>query len=264
MVVKTPEDEQGIREAAALVSATLAEIARHIRPGISAADLDRIAETFIRDHGADPVFKGYQGFPASICVSVEHEVVHGIPTKDKVLKEGMLVSVDVGVRLNGYVGDSAYTFLLPPVSEEKKRLAWVTYHALYKGIEQAVAGNRVGDIGWAIEQFVEREHGLWVVRDLVGHGVGRAIHEPPQVPNWGQRGKGKRLQEGLVIAIEPMVNLGTRQVAVRPDRWTIVTRDGRPSAHYEHMVLVRKNQPEVLSSFAELEKVFPPPFEVTI
>ena len=261
MIIKSQEEEQGIKKAAKLVSKTLAYLAQLIQPGVTGDKLDKAAFEFITDHGAIPAFKGYRGYPASICLSLDHEVVHGIPTRDKVIKENMLVSVDVGVVLNGFVGDCAYTFVVgDDIDPIKLAVAETTYEALKRGISQAIAGNRIGDIGFAIEDYVEGERGFYVVRDLVGHGVGKALHEDPQVPNYGKRGQGKRLKEGLVIAIEPMVNAGTRSVNVLPDRWTIITADKSPSAHYEHMVIVRKGKPEVITTFDEIEKNFPAPF----
>ena len=260
MIIKSPEEEQGIKEAAKLVSKTLAHLAQLIKPGVTGDQLDKAAFEFITDHGAVPAFKGYKGFPASICLSLDYEVVHGIPTRNKVIKENMLVSVDVGVILNGFVGDCAYTFVVgEDIDPIKLKVAQTTYKALQIGVSKAVAGNRIGDIGFAIEDFVEREVGLYIVRDLVGHGVGRSLHEDPQVPNYGRRGQGKTLKEGLVIAIEPMVNAGTRAVRVLPDNWTIISADRSPSAHYEHMVIVKKGKPEVITSFEEIEKNFPVP-----
>ncbi|MGC8866504.1 MAG: type I methionyl aminopeptidase [Bacteroidales bacterium] len=252
-LIKTPEEIGLIRQSSLLVGKTLAEVARHLRPGITTRELDRIAEQFIRDHGAFPGFKGYHGYPAALCISVNSVVVHGIPN-DYVIKEGDIVSVDCGVVLNGYWGDSAYTFAVGEVAPEVSLLLQRTLEALYKGIEAAVAGNRIGDVGHAIQSHVE-QFGYGVVRDLVGHGVGRQLHEKPEVPNFGRRGTGPQLHEGMVLAIEPMINLGTHQVVMDKDGWTIRTRDGKPSAHFEHDVVVRKGQAEILSSFSFIEEV---------
>lgn len=248
---KTNDEIEQIRKANALVSATLAMVARELKPGMTALQVDAMAESFIRDHGATPAFKGYKGFPATCCISINEEVVHGIPTDDE-LQEGDLVSVDIGTVLNGFVGDSAYTFALGEVGEDLQRLMRVTKESLYKGIEKAIVGNRIGDIGWAVQDHCEK-HGFGVVRELTGHGVGKKIHESPDVPNYGRRGNGLKLQEGLVIAIEPMINLGTKDVYCADDDWTIITNDGKFSAHYEHSIAVRKGKADILSSFEEIE-----------
>jgi methionyl aminopeptidase len=250
---KNTEEIELIRKANLLVSATLAHVATLIKPGISTLYLDQEAETFIRDHGGVPAFKGYKGFPATCCISVNEEVVHGIPMDDELL-EGDVVSVDVGVVLNNYVGDSAYTFALGQIDESIAKLLKVTKESLYKGIEKAVVGNRLGDISWAVQEYTEIKHGYGVVRELTGHGVGKRLHEEPEVPNYGRRGNGLKLQEGLVIAIEPMINLGRKEVFCADDEWTIVTTDGKPSAHFEHSIAVRKQQADILSSFVEIEK----------
>lgn len=250
---KTHEEIELLRLSSLLVGKTLAEVARHIKPGVTTAALDQIAETFIRDHNAVPAFKGYGGFPATLCVSVNDVVVHGIPG-DQVLQDGDLVSVDCGVVLNGFVGDSAYTFSVGEVSEEVRLLMNRTKESLYLGIGAATAGKRIGDIGFEIQSYVE-QFGYSVVRDLVGHGVGKHLHEKPEVPNYGRRGTGTKLQPGLVICIEPMINLGTRSVSQDKDGWTIRTADGRPSAHYEHAIAIREGTTEILSSFEEIEKV---------
>ncbi len=250
---KTEEEIELIRQNCLLVCKTLAHVGSIIRPGISGAEIDQVAETFIRDHGAEPGFKGYRGFPATLCVSVNEQVVHGIPSKEQVFEDGDIVSVDCGVFKNNYFGDAAYTFPLGNVSEPVMELCRVTNTSLYKGIEAAVAGNRLGDIGFSIQQYVERQYGYGVVRELVGHGIGRNLHEEPEVPNFGKRGRGVKLQEGLVIAIEPMVNLGRRDVRTLPDGWTVFARDRKPAAHYEHSVVVRKDRADILSDHREIE-----------
>jgi methionyl aminopeptidase len=252
-LIKTPEEIGLIKQSSLLVGKTLAEVARHLRPGITTRELDRIAEQFIRDHGAIPGFKGYHGYPAALCISVNSVVVHGIPN-DYVIKEGDIVSVDCGVVLNGYWGDSAYTFEVGEVDPEVSLLLRRTLESLYKGIEAAVAGNRIGDIGHAVQSHVE-QFGYGVVRDLVGHGLGRQLHEKPEVPNFGRRGTGPQLHEGMVLAIEPMINLGTPHVIMDKDGWTIRTRDGKPSAHFEHDIVVRKGKAEILSTFSYIEEV---------
>ncbi len=249
---KTAEEIELMRESAQLVSATLAEVARQLKPGMSTLDIDAIAEKFIRDHGAVPSFKNYKGFPNTCCISVNEAVVHGIPNT-YVIREGDLVSVDVGVFKNGFHGDSAYTFAIGEVPAHIQKLMTATKVALNKGIEKAVVGNRVGDIAYAIQDYLEKERGYGVVRELVGHGLGRNLHEDPQVPNYGRRGSGAVLKDGLVIAIEPMVNLGTREVEYLEDGWTVVTRDRKVSVHYEHTVSVKKGKADVLSTFADIE-----------
>ena len=248
-----------MRQANRLVGKTLGELAKHIRPGVTTLELDRIADTFIRDNGATPTFKGFPNpyggpFPASICTSVNDVVVHGVPGQDTVLKEGDIISIDCGTLLNGYNGDSCYTFCVGEVSEEVKRLLEVTKASLYKGIEQAVAGRHVGDISAAVQDYCE-EAGYGVVRELTGHGIGREMHEDPQVPNYGRRGNGPLLKASMCIAIEPMITMGKRDIYLKSDRWSVCTRDGKPAAHFEHTVCVRKGQAEILSSFEEIETV---------
>ncbi|MBK7869235.1 MAG: type I methionyl aminopeptidase [Saprospiraceae bacterium] len=252
---KTDEEIELIRQSCLLVCKTLAQVASMLHPGVSGEVIDRKAEEFIRDHNAVPAFKGYRGFPASLCVSVNDVVVHGIPDNKQIFKEGDIVSVDCGVKMNGYFGDAAYTFAIGDVSEDIMDLLRTTHAALYKGIQQAVPGNRLGDVGFTIQHFVERVHGYGIVRELVGHGVGRELHESPEVPNYGQRGRGVKLKEGLVIAIEPMVNLGKKDVRTAKDGWTVHAKDGKPSAHYEHTVAVKKGKADILSdhSFIEAE-----------
>lgn len=249
---KTKAEIELIRESSLLVSKTLAEVAKIIRPGISTFELDQFAEKFILKNGGSPSFKGYQDFPFTCCISVNDAVVHGFPTKD-VLKEGDIVSVDVGVFKNSFHGDSAYTFAVGEISTEKKQLLSVTKESLYKGIEKAIHGNRVGDIAYAIQNYTEKEHGYGVVRELVGHGIGRKLHEEPQIPNYGKRGTLAKLKEGMVIAIEPMINMGTKNVFHDKDGWTIRTEDAKPSAHYEHTICIQRGKADILSSFTEIE-----------
>ena len=251
--IKSAEEVELIRESSLLVGKTLAAVAEHIYPGVTTLELDAVAEAFIRDHGAEPGFKGYGGFPNSLCTSVNEAVVHGIPNAIP-LKEGDVVSVDCGVLKNGFYGDSAYTFAVGEIAPEIKRLLDVTKECLDLAIEQAVVGKRIGDIGWACQSHAER-HGYGVVRELVGHGLGKDLHEAPEVPNFGRRGNGPRLVEGMVLAIEPMINLGRREVQQESDGWTIVTADRKVSAHFEHDIVVRSGKAEVLSSFAAIEVV---------
>lgn len=242
-----------MRKSALMVSATLTEVAKFLKPGIKTISIDKMAEQFIRDNGGVPSFKGYHGFKYSLCISVNDVVVHGFPSEYE-LKDGDIISVDCGVYMNGYHGDSAYTFAIGNVKEEVLQLLKITKESVYKGVEQAREHNRVGDISFAVEHFTNREHGYGVVRELVGHGVGKNLHEDPQVPNFGKRGDGKKLREGMVLAIEPMINLGTREVYTLDDGWTVVTKDGKPSAHFEHTTAVRKSKGEPLSSFAVIEE----------
>lgn len=250
---KSDEEIELIRQSSLLVGKTLAEVGRLIRPGVTTLELDRAAETFIRDHGGVPGFLNYRGFPNTLCVSVNEQVVHGIPG-DRQLQEGDIVSVDCGVILNGYYGDSAFTFAVGDVSAELLELMRETRKSLDLGIAQAVAGRRLGDIGHAIQSHVEAK-GYTVVRDLVGHGIGRHLHEAPEVMNYGKRGAGMLLRQGLVICIEPMINLGSRHIVQERDGWTIRTSDRKPSAHFEHTVAVRKDKAEVLSTFEYIEEV---------
>ena len=247
-----------MREANLLIGRTLAELAKIIKPGVTTKQLDKVAEEFIRDNGAEPTFKGFPNpyggpFPASICTSVNEQVVHGIPN-DVPLQDGDIVSIDCGTRLNGFCGDSCYTFPVGEISPEVKNLLKTTKEALYKGIEQAVVGHRLGDISYAVQQHCEAQ-GYGVVREFVGHGVGHEMHEDPQVPNYGRRGNGILLKSGLCIAIEPMITMGTKDIYMQEDRWGIVTRDKKPAAHYEHSLCVRKGKADILSSFDEIEKV---------
>lgn len=250
---KTNDEIELIRKSSLLVSATLAEVANFLKPGVTTLQIDTLAEKFIRDNGAVPSFKNYKGFPFTCCISVNDAVVHGFPNNNE-LKDGDIVSVDVGVFMNGYHGDSAYTFAIGSIPDDVKQLLRVTKESLYKGVEKAVAGNRVGDIAFAVQDHTERQHGYGVVRELVGHGLGKHLHEDPQVPNFGKRGTGLKMKEGMVIAIEPMINLGKKEVYYDTDGWTVRTKDGKPAAHYEHNVCVQKNKPDLLSSFTEIEK----------
>jgi methionyl aminopeptidase len=242
-----------VRESSLLVGKTLAEVARHIRPGVTTAELDRMAEQFIRDHGALPGFKGLYDCPSTLLISVNEEVVHGLPGKRE-LREGDVASVDCGVLMNEFYGDSAYTFCVGEVKEEVRKLLRVTVECLNLGIEQAVVNNRTGDIGYAIQSHAEK-NGYGVVRELTGHGLGRKLHEGPEVPNFGRRGHGTRLAEGMALAIEPMINMGTKEVRQLEDGWTVSTRDGKPSAHFEHTISVRPGKAEVLSTFSYIEDV---------
>ena len=251
--LKTDEEIELIRENNILVSRTLAEVARHIRPGVSTAELDRIAEAFIRDHGAVPACKGYEGYPAATCISVNEQVVHGIPSSKCILKEGDIVSVDLCTFMKGFVGDSAYTFAVGEVADEVKQLMAVTKEALYRGTAQAKAGNRVGDISAAVQEYVE-SFGYGVVRELEGHGLGHKMHEDPGVTNYGARGRGPLLKEGMVICIEPMITLGNKSVVFERDGWTVRTRDRMPAAHYEFAVAVRKGGPDVLTDYSIIEE----------
>jgi len=256
--LKTEAEIGYIRESSLLVSKTLAEISREIQPGISTLKLDQMAEACIRDHGGIPAFKNYGGsdgsnaFPYTLCISVNEEVVHGMPGEKKILKEGDIVSVDCGVLMNNYYGDSAYTFAVGEIKPELKKLLEVTRESLYEGISKAKAGNRIGDVGAAVQTHVEK-HGFSVVQEMVGHGLGTQLHEPPEVPNYGKRGQGVLLKEGMVIAIEPMINLGKRHIRLAKDGWTIYAADRLPSAHFEHTIVVRKEKAEILSSFDLIE-----------
>lgn len=251
--IKTDAEVELLREANQLVSKTLAEVAGHVRPGITTRQLDTIAEKYIRENGALPAFKGYAGFPNTLCTSVNDEVVHGIPS-DYILREGDIISVDCGVILNGYYGDSAYTFPVGEVKPEILRLLEYTRASLEAGLMQAVAGNRVGDISQAVQEKAEGG-GYSVVRTLVGHGIGRHLHEGPEVPNFGRRGSGTRLDKNLVICIEPMINMGTKNTRTDGDGWTVRTGDGKPSAHFEYAVAVREGKPDLLSTFEYIEEV---------
>ena len=250
---KTKEEIELLRESSLLVGKTLAEVAKAIKPGISTLSLDKVAETFIRDNGAIPGFLDYSGFPNTLCMSVNAQVVHGIPSAEE-LKDGDIVSIDCGVLKNKFYGDSAYTFTVGEVKPEVIELLKVTKESLYKAIEKAVIGNRIGDVSHAVQSHAE-EHGYSIVRELVGHGVGKNLHEAPEVPNYGRRGTGLKLQEGLVIAIEPMVNMGKKAIVQEKDGWTIRAADNLPSAHFEHTITVGKEKADILSTFDYIEEV---------
>ena len=253
LYLKTDEEVGLLRESNMLVSKTLAQVASLIRPGITTLYLDKIAESFIRDNGAVPAFKGYGGFPNTLCTSVNDEVVHGIPS-DYVLKEGDILSVDCGVILNGWYGDSAYTFAVGAIKDEIRRLLDYTRASLEEGVKAAVAGNRIGDISGAVQTMAE-SGGYSVVRELVGHGLGRKLHEQPEVANWGKKGTGPKMEKGLVICIEPMINAGRKETIQMRDGWTIKTADGSPSAHFEYAVAVDKGEADVLTTFEFIEEV---------
>lgn len=253
MIYKTDEQVELMRKSALLVSKTLGEIAGMLKPGINTLSIDERIGEFIRDHQAIPSFLNYKGYPYNSCLSVNDVVVHGFPGKDE-LKEGDIISIDIGVILNGWHGDHAYTFSIGDPGEEVLKLIRVTKESLYKGIEKAIAGNRVGDISFAIQEHTEKKNGYGIVRELVGHGLGRNMHEDPQVPNYGKRGTGPKLKEGLVLAIEPMINLGKKEVFTEEDGWTVRTKDGKPSVHFEHDVCVRKSKADILSDYSIIEK----------
>lgn len=252
IILKTAEEIELMRHSNRLVGMTLGELSKHIKPGVTTLQLDKIAEQFIRDHGAIPTFLGYNGFPNSICTSVNENVVHGIPN-NKPLEDGDVVSIDCGTKLSGFCGDSAYTFCVGDVSPEVKQLLKVTEESLYKGIEMAVTGNRIGDISSTIQKYCESK-GYSVVRELVGHGIGREMHEAPEVPNYGRRGVGPLLKDGMCIAIEPMINMGSKNVVFENDGWTVRTRDRKASAHFEHTVAIKNGKAEILSTFEFIEQ----------
>ena len=252
--LKTDEEIELMRVANQLVGKTLGELAKHVAPGVTTLQLDKIAEEFIRDNGATPAFLGYGGFPNSICASVNDHVVHGIPSSKVVLRDGDIISIDCGTHINGFTGDSAYTFCVGEVSPEVRHLLKTTKESLYKGIETAVDGKRVGDIANAIQTYCETRN-YSVVRELVGHGCGRNMHEEPEVPNYGRRGCGPLLRSGMCICIEPMINLGSKNVVFENDGWTVRTKDRKPSAHFEHCIAIRPDGPDILSSFKFIEEV---------
>ena len=247
IIPKSREEIELMRESALVVSKTLGMLAAEIKPGVTTLELDKLAEEYIRDQGAEPGFLGLYDFPNSLCVSPNAQVVHGIPN-DTPLKEGDIISIDCGAKMNGFYGDHAYTFEVGEVSPEVKKLLEVTKESLYVGIREFKAGNRVGDVGYAIQNYTEK-HGYGVVRELVGHGLGRTMHEDPEMPNYGRRGRGKKFVEGMVVAIEPMINMGTKRIKQLPDGWTILTADNKPSAHFEHDVALVDGKPELLSTF---------------
>ena len=252
--LKTDEEIELMRAANQLVGRTLAEVAKIIAPGVSTKALDKRAEEFIRDHGATPAFLGYQGFPGSMCISVNDQVVHGIPSHKTILQEGDIVTLDCGTKLAGFTGDSAYTFAVGEISEEVHKLLKTTKESLYVGIEQAVAGNRTGDIGYAVQRYCEAR-GYHVVRELTGHGIGVNLPESPEVPNYGKRGTGTELRNGMCICIEPMINIGSKNVVQERDGWTIRTKTRKPSAHFEHCVAIRDGKADILSSFDFIAEV---------
>lgn len=251
IVYKSLEEIEYIRNSSLLVGKTLAEVAKHLKPGVTTASLDAIAEKFIRDHGAVPSFKGYHGFKHTLCISVNEEIVHGMPGA-RLIKEGDVVSIDCGALMNGFHGDSAYTFPVGDVSEDTLQLLRVTKTSLMKGIAKAKSGNRVGDISAAVQEYAEA-NGYGVVRELVGHGVGRQLHEKPEVANYGKRGTGPQLKPGMTIAIEPMINRGTRSIIQLKDGWTVITGDRKPSAHFEHTIAITEEGPDILSTFSFIE-----------
>ncbi|MBB5619828.1 MULTISPECIES: type I methionyl aminopeptidase [Pedobacter] len=250
---KSPEEVELIRESSLLVSKTLAEVAKIIAPGVTTMQLNKLAETYIQDNGAIPAFLNYNGFPYSLCISPNEQVVHGFPG-DYVIQEGDLISVDCGVIKNNFFGDSAYTFSIGEISPERQKLVDITQECLKRAIDKAVVGSRIGDVGFAVQSLAE-ENGFGVVRELVGHGVGVKLHEKPEVPNYGKRGTGMKLEEGMVIAIEPMINAGTANVKFWSDGWTVTSRDNSPSAHFEHTIAVKKGKADVLSTFSFIEEV---------
>jgi methionyl aminopeptidase len=251
IILKTREEIEIMRESALSVSRTLGIIAKEIKPGVTTLYLDKLAEEYIRDNGGTPLFKGMYGFPNTLCMSLNESVVHGIPN-DRTLEEGDIISVDCGVLKNGYCGDHAYTFAVGEIKPEVQKLLDVTLECLYIGIEQFKTGNRIGDIGFAIQQHAEK-NGFGVVRELCGHGLGQKLHEDPEVPNYGKRGDGPKIKDGMVIAIEPMINMGTRNIKQLKDGWTILTADKKPSAHFEHDVALIEGKPEILSTFKFIE-----------
>ncbi|WP_165020985.1 MULTISPECIES: type I methionyl aminopeptidase [unclassified Dysgonomonas] len=251
--LKTDEEIELMRESNRLVGMTLGEVAKHVQPGVTTLHLNKIAEEFIRSHGAVPSFLGYNGFPFSLCISVNENVVHGFPS-EYVMKEGDIISVDCGTEKNGFCGDSAYTFCVGEVAEDVKALLRTTKESLYLGIGKAVEGNRIGDIGNEIQTYCEK-HRYSVVRELVGHGIGRKMHESPEVPNYGKRGTGPLLKKGMCIAIEPMINMGSKNVVFESDGWTVRTKDHKPSAHFEHTVAIREGKADILSTFEFIESV---------
>ncbi len=252
IIYKTNDELELMRQSALLVSKTLTEVAKILRPGITTLSIDKLVGQFLKDHKAIPSFLNYHGYPFNCCTSVNDVVVHGFPNGNE-LKDGDIVSVDIGVILNGWHGDHAYTFAIGEPAAEIMQLVKVTKESLYKGIEKAVTGNRIGDIAFAIQEHTEKKHGYGVVRELVGHGLGRSMHEDPQVPNYGKRGSGPKLKEGIVLAIEPMINLGKKDVFTEADGWTVRTADHKPSVHFEHDVSIRKGKADILSDYSIIE-----------
>jgi methionyl aminopeptidase len=252
IIIKTNNEVELMRQSALLVSKTLTVVAAMLKPGITTLALDKMIGEYIRDHHAVPSFLNYNGYPFNSCLSVNDVVVHGFPTREE-LTEGDIISVDIGVLLNGWHGDHAYTFAIGDPGKEVMQLIRVTKESLYKGIDKAIAGNRIGDISFAIQEHTEQKFGYGVVRELVGHGLGKNMHEDPQVPNYGKRGTGAKLKDGMVLAIEPMINLGKKDVFTEADGWTVRTKDGKPSVHFEHDVCIRKNIPDILSDYTSIE-----------
>ena len=252
IIYKIKEEIESMRRSALLVSSTLAETAKILRPGIASLAIDKMIGEFIRDHKAIPSFLNYRGYPFNSCISVNDVVVHGFPNNDPLL-EGDIISVDIGVILDSWHGDHAYTFAMGDPGKEVMQLIKVTKESLYKGIQKAIAGNRVGDISFAVQEHTEKKHGYGVVRELVGHGLGKNMHEDPQVPNYGKRGTGPKMKEGLVLAIEPMINLGTKRIYTEEDGWTVRTEDHQPSVHFEHDVCIKKGRPDILSDYSIIE-----------
>jgi methionyl aminopeptidase len=252
IIIKTDEEVELMRKSALLVSKTLSIVAAELTAGVTTLSLDKMIGEYIHDHHAVPSFLNYNGYPFNSCLSVNDVVVHGFPNK-KELREGDIISVDIGVILHGWHGDHAYTFAIGDPGKEVMQLIKVTKESLYKGIEKAVAGNRIGDISFAIQEHTEKKHNYGVVRELVGHGLGRSMHEDPQVPNYGKRGSGAKLKAGIVLAIEPMINLGRKEVYTESDGWTVRTKDGKPSVHFEHDVCIRKNGADILSDYSPIE-----------
>lgn len=250
--IKNKQEIETMRQSALLVSSTLAEIAAMLKPGITTLSIDKQIGTFIKDHGGVPSFLNYHGYPFNSCISVNDVVVHGFPN-GRELREGDIISVDIGIYKAGFHGDHAYTFMIGQPAPEVVNLVRITKESLYKGIEKAVAGSRIGDVAYAIQEHTEKKNGYGVVRELVGHGLGRQLHEEPQVPNYGRRGTGPKLKEGMVLAIEPMINLGTRDVFTEADGWTVRTKDGKPSVHFEHDVCIAKGKADVLSDYTNIE-----------
>ena len=253
ILIKTDEEVEMMRKSALLVSKTLSEVAKILKPGITTLYLDTLIGEFVKDHNAVPSFLNYNGFPYNACISVNDVVVHGFPNK-KELRDGDIITIDIGVILNGWHGDHAYTFAIGNPGADVMKLIKITKESLYKGIEKAIANNRVGDIANAIQDYTEKKHGYGVVRELVGHGLGKNLHEDPQVPNYGKRGSGTKLKEGMVLAIEPMINLGRKEVYTESDGWTVRTKDGKPSVHFEHDVCVRKFKADILSDYTPIEE----------
>ncbi len=252
ILYKTEAEVAMMKQSAMLVSKTLTEVAKMLKPGVTTLQVDKLCFEFVKDHRAIPSFLNYRGYPYTVCASVNDVVVHGFPGNTP-LKDGDVITIDMGVILNGWHGDHAYTFLMGEAAEDVKKLVRVTKESLYKGIEKAVANNRVGDIAFAIQEHTERKNGYGVVRELVGHGLGRSLHEEPQVPNYGKRGSGPKLKENAVLAIEPMINMGTKDVFTEDDGWTVKTRDGKPSVHFEHDVCVKRNKALILSDYSIIE-----------